>query len=1156
MRAAVVDDVHLRASDIGVGGPVFLAACQSAQDHKCDALIIGGDLFDSTLIGGRGASTGTVVSWAKRGLAAFDGIIYILLGNHELPGVGQAHALEVLRGLPNVEIIDKDCVVDVCGAKIAFLPYISPAHFFSHHPEWTPDERRERFAQALVSILEALKAQKPDIFVGHCAITGAVANKSGFRIFGSGNTMELMADQVLSVAPKVAWGDFHRRQSFSPNRPNDGYVGALRQLNFGEEGNPTGYRIIGTDTGEDEFIEIASQQYFNVEAQEYGEQAERFIALAAAGAIVKVRGSEFPSTGFFEELPAGIRFERTAPDELIQRRSDESFAPDESTAALLAKWHRHAVPDVSIEQLTEAFGQVAEHAVAEPSGIGSLSRVVRVKLRNIAKHTETEVFLEGLKGVICIDGDNGAGKTTLVESLMLAIYGESPSYGQDVYGMVTHGFFGDALIEVEVEADSGTFVFQRSIHVTAKTKSQEYTVLQREKDGSLQPVAGGPKRQAEGELFASTLIGDKALIMASVFAAQKAKDLIDYTPAERKDLLSSLLGSEKYVAIADAAKGRASEISKVVAERSAGIRAITDRLEPIAPLAVRATELGAELEQARHMKKTTAAEREELLEEKARVSANSEHTIVRQRIGILEDEASRLTRQMSVMREKMEARERDLQQLMKEALEADDPKRVQVLLDDARADIRDAESARQNAQARRDEAQREIDNLQEEVRAAERAFHAAHTEWRNKLVASQANLDKKVQELRYMCDKVTDEYDAAKDRAALLVSDDIGCKGNLECVFLKDAKRAAASLEGFESHRDEIMQDLDYKDEWPESEAVRKIEADEPRAADTAQMDERIKDLRASMPALPTVNRTEVEKLERRLDAANASRNARAERKGKLDAGASIKGDYDELAKAQMAKQKELTGLKQKLQGLSDPAAAIAEITAKIQNLDVRLAKHTADQDRLVAEVASLETRIKHSQEARERAQEMQAEVDYLKANANVYMVLNRAFGRDGIPQLILDSAIPRLAELSSSLLAAAEYDGKLLFRTQGVTNSGKAREVLDILAWDGETGDFRDVSRFSGGEGSVLRLAIRLAFGLLQAERAGKRIRVFVADESFAALKPHRALAALAMFEALKTRFQQVFVISHQNEVTAAISQTVFVHKDNGVSKVEVLHG
>lgn len=1155
MRTALIMDIHLRASDIEVGGPVFLKACQSAQDNDCDTLIVGGDLFDSTLIGGRGASTGSVVAWAKRGLAAFKGKIYILLGNHELAGVGQAHALEVLRDLPDVEIIDRDTLLDIAGIKVAFLPYISPAHLFSKHPEWDSETRRDKFAHALDAVLTHLREATPDLFVGHCAIAGSIANKSGYRVFGNGNTMELRADQVLGVAPKVAWGDFHKRQAFSPDRPNDGYVGALRQLNFGEECNPTGYRLIDFATGEDRFIEIDSPKYFTVSTDEYHERIEEFQKLAADGHNIKVRGAEFPSTGFFEELQQGIRFERTAPQEAVQRRSDENFVADESPVDLLEKWHRHACPDVSLNELTLAYEQIAEGLELKSTGIGSLTRVRRIHLQNIAKHADTEIRFDDLEGVICIDGDNGAGKTTLIESVMLAIFGEAPSYGQDLYGMISQGHMGDALIEVEVETDGGVYVFQRCAHITAKTKSQDFTVLE-VIDGSLKAVAGGPKRQAEGEAFAQALIGDKSLIMASVFAAQKAKDLIDYTPAERKDLLSLLLGSERFVPIAEAAKAKTTEFSKTISDRSAVIKAVSENLEPVDPLKVRITEIEEELEQCKDAIASTEEQREKLLEEKARVNANSEHTIVKQQISILDDEVSRLTRQMANLNLKIEERERDMKKLMQDALNADDPKKVQEMLDYARAAIRDSENQRQKAQNRRDEIQREIDKLQEQIREAERKHHNDYASWQRELNAAKRTFDSKVSDLERKRDHLTDDYDNACDKAELLDSDNIGCKGKLDCVFLKDAKEAKAKISGIQEQRDEVMQDLDYSDEWPEAKKIKEIESNEPKSASTEQLVERIKDLRASMPELPVVDRSEVEKLEKRLDAANASHNARAERKAKIDAGASLKTECDELKTTQMAKQKELNSLKQKLQGLADPQKAIAEVNEKLSKVNAELSELKASNEKLIAERSAKSSRLEHIDNEQARIKSIEAEVETYKSNANIYLTLCKAFGRDGIPQLILDTAIPRLAELSSQLLESAEYDGKLLFRTQGVTNGGKIREVLDILAWDGETGDFRDVSQFSGGEGAILRLAIRLAFGLLQAERAGKRIRVFVADESFAALKPHRALAALAMFDALKTRFQQIFVISHQNEVTAAIHQTVFVHKDNGISRVEVTNG
>lgn len=1148
-------DIHLRASDIEVGGPVFLKACQSAQNNECDILIVGGDLFDSTLIGGRGASTGSVVAWAKRGLSAFKGKKYILLGNHELAGVGQAHALEVLRDLPDVEIIDRDTVLENVEAKIAFLPYINPAHLFARYPVLSREELREKFAHALDAVLQKLTNAEPHIIVGHCAVTGSIANKSGYRVFGNGNTMELMASQVLSVAPKVAWFDFHKRQAFSPDRPNDGYVGALRQLNFGEECNPTGYRLIDIETGEDRFIEIESPRYYTVSSEEYAAKAEQFAKLAAEGHFIKVRGDEIPTTGFFEELPKGVRFERTAPQDIIQRRSDENFVSDESPVNLLAKWYRHAAPEVSLEQLTEAYDKIAGGLELKTNGIGSLIRVRRIKLQNIAKHADTEVLLDGLDGVICIDGDNGAGKTTLIESLMLAIYGEAPSYSQDLYGMISQGHIGDALIEVEIEAETGIFVFQRCAHITPKTKSQDFTVLE-VIDGSLKPVAGGPKRQAEGEAFAQALIGDKSLIMASVFAAQKAKDLIDYTPAERKDLLSMLLGSERFVPIAEAAKAKANEVSKLVTEREASIRTLSANIAPTKDIEDEIAQHDDHKAENEARIKAIEKEIDQLIERKASMSANSQYTTLKAQLDSLSSEITECTCKVSEYNIKLDAIKRHEADYQAKAKALEGTEGIQLKLNDARYHVEQLEKKADAARANREQVQNEIVKLQEQKSKAEREFFTAYAAWQNRLDSAKRELEKKVADLERKRDRWTDELHNANNKAELLKSDSIGCKGEMECVFLKDAKEAAANVAIINDRLDDVSQDLDCRDYWDEYKAVVSIEDEEPTKPDLAAIEAKISELRGSLPLVPAIDRSEVLRLEKMVAEVTAIQNEMSVLVGKIAVKDEILASKESLSEKQMVKQREMNDIKAKLQGLTDPSRAIAEIEHEISAKKNDIASIRVCINDATSKIGRAQERIDRINADKKRIESLNDEITDLKVQGNIYLTLARAFGRDGIPQLILDTAIPRLAELSSQLLNAADYEGKLLFRTQGVTQKGAVREVLDILAWDGETGDYRDVSQFSGGEGTILRLAIRLAFGLLQAERAGKQIRVFVADESFQALKPHRALSALAMFEALRSRFQQIFVISHHSEVTAAILQKVMVVKDGGVSRVEVLHG
>lgn len=104
------------------------------------------------------------------------------------------------------------------------------------------------------------------------------------------------------------------------------------------------------------------------------------------------------------------------------------------------------------------------------------------------------------------------------------------------------------------------------------------------------------------------------------------------------------------------------------------------------------------------------------------------------------------------------------------------------------------------------------------------------------------------------------------------------------------------------------------------------------------------------------------------------------------------------------------------------------------------------------------------------------------------WQTLVKAFGRDGIPALIIENAVPELERISNDILEQM-FGGKhyLRFETQRELKSRSGMtETLDIIAgdWAGE----RIYETFSGGEQLRIDFAIRFVLAELLARRAGTR--------------------------------------------------------------------
>jgi exonuclease SbcC len=175
------------------------------------------------------------------------------------------------------------------------------------------------------------------------------------------------------------------------------------------------------------------------------------------------------------------------------------------------------------------------------------------------------------------------------------------------------------------------------------------------------------------------------------------------------------------------------------------------------------------------------------------------------------------------------------------------------------------------------------------------------------------------------------------------------------------------------------------------------------------------------------------------------------------------------------------------------------------------------------------------------------------EAKFAAYKALSKAFGRDGIPQLIVDSTIPHFQDIMTDLLSA--FDGRWSIRIQSQKEKerikGEYTEVVDILVHDGFSE--RDVRTYSGGEKQVLKTIIRIAFATLQAERSGKGLKILVLDEATDKMETSLSEPFMKMLGKISRAFNQVFIVSHVDHVLIALPSRISLYLEGGSTKAIV---
>jgi DNA repair protein SbcC/Rad50 len=230
----------------------------------------------------------------------------------------------------------------------------------------------------------------------------------------------------------------------------------------------------------------------------------------------------------------------------------------------------------------------------------------------------------------------------------------------------------------------------------------------------------------------------------------------------------------------------------------------------------------------------------------------------------------------------------------------------------------------------------------------------------------------------------------------------------------------------------------------------------------------------------------------------------------------------------------------------------------QIEQLEVKFAEMRRRQDEVNRQrtllrnadekVISIEQGMRSIERLKERrAMEIERR-EVLARQEAVYKQLQIAFGRNGIPAMLIEAAIPELEEDANRMLSRMTNNRMhLRFDTQREMKMGGVAETLDIWIQD-ELGQ-RDYNMFSGGEAFRVNFAIRVALSQLLARRAGAQLRTLFIDEGFGTQDDSGRERLVEAITAIQDDFDLILVITHIDELKDAFPARIEVIKTNNGS-------
>jgi len=171
------------------------------------------------------------------------------------------------------------------------------------------------------------------------------------------------------------------------------------------------------------------------------------------------------------------------------------------------------------------------------------------------------------------------------------------------------------------------------------------------------------------------------------------------------------------------------------------------------------------------------------------------------------------------------------------------------------------------------------------------------------------------------------------------------------------------------------------------------------------------------------------------------------------------------------------------------------------------------------------------------RQEELETKRQEISQRVKQYLQLESAFGKDGVPALLIEQALPNIETKANQILDKLSNGGMsiqfLTLREYKDTKREDLRETLEIQIRD-QSG-FRDYELYSGGESFRINFAIRLALSHVLAQRAGARLQTLVVDEGFGSqdsIGRQRLIEAINM---VQDDFEKILVITHVEQIKEA---------------------
>ncbi len=846
---------------------------------------------------------------------------------------------------------------------------------------------------------------------------------------------------------------------------------------------------------------------------------------------------------------------------------------------------------------------------------------IRLQLNNFMPYRAPDpIIFDGID-LACLTGQNGAGKSTILDAITWALWGKARAKRDDE---LIHLGQNEMSIQLDFEQEDIFYrvLRRRTRRGRSSTGALDLMIL-RENESPL-IINEVSVRHTQNKINEILRLDYDTFVNSAFLQQGRADAFTIKTPAERKRILSDILGLDQWKVYEDRTKAELSDIARAIDIINHDIQKIDEEI-------AKEPQHKQELADATHAHEE-ASENLRITEEQYNQVANSEDVLKREQANLINQENTIKRHQDDTVSAQEEiARQNEKIAEYQDIINQEDTitQGYQQLLTarENQSAITDQLSQMQDLDKQYNKLDKQLSDQKSSLEK-DRSATRARIESLNKQIENANTEDLETVKAEVLELQALDEQrDATNNTIQRMKEERSGLSATLEALKaeglainerlerLEQADGATCPLCGqalTEDHRDDIVTQLtterDTKRESYRDYSARINEIDADSKKQQKQIDNWGLQLK-NLPALQqrfgaledqvakaqsaqddlSLEQAKLDALDTTLQDENYGQELRVQLQQIDEQRMSIGYDPDshEDVKAQLETYREFdrqnTRLEMAKGNLPEAEKVKANVEARLQKLENMLKDDEEKLEAIKDEIAVLEEKVKQERQLREEVARFRTEVQTLSERKTIaqqlliaidagrenkirqekrlaevqheqalYEQLRVAFGKNGVPAMIIETAIPELEAEANDLLARMT-DGRMTLRltTQREKVSGGTTETLDIEIAD-ELGT-RGYEMYSGGEAFRINFAIRIALSKMLARRAGAHLRTLFIDEGFGSQDDDGRNKLVEAITAIQADFDMILVITHIDELRDSFPVHVVVEKTQNGSMVSV---